>query len=231
MLETALALLCAHVLADFLFQTNWIVQNKRKPHAMVLHIAIVAALSLIALGGAWQLVLAITAAHLLIDAIKTYALRDTLASFTADQSAHAISIALAAYVMPDAFSAGLWAAHSTYFIPGMLLLSGAIVTVQAGGYAIGYLMARFDMSADEGGLENAGRLIGQLERSLIFLMILVDQPAGIGFLIAAKSVLRFDTTQNNKKASEYVIIGTLASFGWAIGVAYATKYALAYLAP
>ena len=41
--------------------------------------------------------------------------------------------------------------------------------------------------------------------------------AGIGFLVAAKSVLRFEAAREAVKA-EYVIIGTLASFGWAIAI-------------
>ena len=65
-------------------------------------------------------------------------------------------------------------------------------------------------------------MIGLLERALIFLMVLAGQPAGIGFLIAAKSVLRFDTASKDQRASEYVIIGTLASFGWALLVSFAT---------
>ena len=60
-------------------------------------------------------------------------------------------------------------------------------------------------------------MIGLLERGLIYLMFIAGQPAGIGFLIAAKSILRFDAASNNAKA-EYVIIGTLASFSWAIAI-------------
>ena len=68
------------------------------------------------------------------------------------------------------------------------------------------------------GLRNGGRVIGNLERGLIYLLILTGQAAGIGFLIAAKSVLRFGAVKDESRLSEYVIIGTLASFGWAIGV-------------
>ncbi len=231
MIETALALLCAHVLADFLFQTDWIIQNKRKPHAMALHIGIVAVLSLIALGGAWQIALGIAAAHLLIDVIKTYALPDKLSSFVADQIAHLGTICAAGYLMPDAFQTGFWVPYVALYLPAIILITGAVLTIKSGGYVLGYLMAGFDNSGMTEGLENAGRLIGQLERSLIFLMILIDQPAGIGFLIAAKSVLRFDSTQDNQKASEYVIIGTLASFGWAMAAAHGTKFALIHLTP
>jgi hypothetical protein len=32
--------------------------------------------------------------------------------------------------------------------------------------------------------------------------------------------MRFGTTTKDQRASEYVIIGTLASFGWALAVSY-----------
>jgi hypothetical protein len=61
---------------------------------------------------------------------------------------------------------------------------------------------------------------------LIFLLVLTGQAAGIGFLIAAKSVLRFGAVKDEGKLSEYVIIGTLASFGWAIAASAATIWML-----
>ena len=65
------------------------------------------------------------------------------------------------------------------------------------------------------------------------MLVLADQPDGIGFLIAAKSILRFDELQDDRRPprSEYVIIGTLASFAWAIATAAATGAALARSAP
>ncbi len=65
------------------------------------------------------------------------------------------------------------------------------------------------------GLKNGGKLIGQLERLLILILIYIGQPIGIGFLIAAKSILRFEEAKKHKVA-EYVIIGTLLSFTLAI---------------
>ena len=50
---------------------------------------------------------------------------------------------------------------------------------------------------------------------------MIGQPTGVTFLIAAKSVLRFNTVSGDRKASEYVIIGTLASIGWAMLTALA----------
>ena len=60
-------------------------------------------------------------------------------------------------------------------------------------------------------------------------MILTSQPQNIGFLIAAKSVLRFGTVADDRKVSEYVIIGTLASLSWAIVATLITTILLNHL--
>jgi uncharacterized membrane protein YbjE (DUF340 family) len=64
-------------------------------------------------------------------------------------------------------------------------------------------------------LENAGAMIGVLERSLVLVFILLDHWEGVGFLLAAKSVFRFgDLKESDEmKLTEYVLIGTLLSFG------------------
>ena len=59
---------------------------------------------------------------------------------------------------------------------------------------------------------------------LIFLFIFIGQPAGIGFLVAAKSILRFEEARQQKLA-EYVLIGTLLSFSLAVALAAATQWA------
>ena len=81
-------------------------------------------------------------------------------------------------------------------------------------------------------LPQGGRLIGRLERLMILMLVLAGQTEGIGFLIAAKSILRFNelARDQDRRVSEYVIIGTLASFAWGVGVAFATAAALAALA-
>ncbi|WP_432411089.1 DUF3307 domain-containing protein [Rasiella sp. SM2506] len=63
-------------------------------------------------------------------------------------------------------------------------------------------------------LPNAGKLIGILERILTLTFILIGQYQAVGFLIAAKSVLRYKDTDTLK--TEYVLIGTMLSFGIAV---------------
>ena len=78
------------------------------------------------------------------------------------------------------------------------------------------------------GFENGGLVIGQLERMMIFVFVLVGQPTAIGFLIAAKSILRFGEIKDheNRMEAEYIIIGTFMSFAYGIIISFGTKYIL-----
>ncbi len=231
MIETFAALLLAHVLADFVFQTRWIVLNKRRVPVLLLHGAVVLALMQAALGrvDAWEL-LALALLHMAIDGVKARLATPGLGAFLADQGAHLAGLAALAALRPDLWTGGAWAGLG--WLPGLMAaLAGAILATRTGGFAVGLLMAPWAGVDLPRGLANGGLLIGILERGLIFLLVMVDQAAGIGFLIAAKSVLRFETTSKDQRAGEYVIIGTLASFGWALLFAYATRYLLAALPP
>jgi len=75
-------------------------------------------------------------------------------------------------------------------------------------------------------LENAGKYIGILERLLVFLFIATQHWEGVGFLIAAKSIFRFSdlTESKDRKLTEYILIGTLLSFGLAIVIALLSNY-------
>lgn len=234
MIETFIALLLGHVLGDFVVQTRAMVENKARARMFLLHGVMVLIMTMAATGqiARWEL-LALVAAHMAIDAVKTYLAPHNIAAFLADQGAHLITLIAAAALVPDLWATGLWAtlpALPDTLIALMTLLTGAIIATRAGGFAVGLLMAPMAAQIDANGLPSGGKLIGLLERGLIYVMILAGQPAGIGFLIAAKSVLRFEATSDEKKA-EYVIIGTLASFGWAMITAYATLWALAALRP
>jgi hypothetical protein len=64
-------------------------------------------------------------------------------------------------------------------------------------------------------LENAGNFIGILERLFVFGFVATGNWEAIGFLLAAKSVFRFGDLKEAKDRmlTEYVLIGTLLSFG------------------
>jgi hypothetical protein len=247
MLETAVALALGHFLADFVLQTDAMVRDKARPVTLLRHVGVVAAASWIALGFAPAplLLLLIAASHFAIDWTKIRYGKPSFAPFAFDQAAHLVMIGLGAVLFPNAYASGLWGplADGTLApwiaeLPrAMALGAGLVATVWAGGYAVQALMTDLKLPPNaeaSGSLPKGGQLIGRLERLMILMLLLADQPDAIGLLIAAKSILRFNELArdaSDRRASEYVIIGTLASFAWAIGTAWATAATLAALAP
>lgn len=242
MLATFTALLFAHVLADFVVQTGWMAQNKRRPGVFVLHIGLVFVIAAVALGRwdapalAWIAGLALV--HGVIDAAKLMSRANGLTGFVLDQAAHLASLAGLAILMPTLWAEGFWAnilPASHMLLDAFALIAGLVIATRAGGFAVGALLAPYNAVDLPKGLENGGMLIGLLERAMIFLLVLAGEPAGIGFLIAAKSVLRLEATfadgAKHHRAAEYIIIGTLASFGWAMAASFATLALRAALTP
>jgi len=235
MIQSFAALLIAHILADFVLQTRWMVLHKRRPGVLLLHSALVLAAAQAVTGQpAAPGLLGLAAAHLLIDAVKLR-LPPGLGAFLGDQAAHLATLALAAVLMPELWASGYWPAllpDAGALLTALLWLAGLVLATRAGGFAVGLLMAGLADTRPPEGLPKGGQVIGLLERGLIFVLMTAGQPEAIGFLIAAKSILRFGTVtaSEDRAVSEYVIIGTLASFGWAILAALATTRLLAALA-
>lgn len=76
-----------------------------------------------------------------------------------------------------------------------------------------FINQNVDLKKDiESGLIGGGKYIGILERSLIFVFILINQPIAVGFLIAAKSLLRIESDPKQHRRMEYILVGTLFSF-------------------
>lgn len=75
-------------------------------------------------------------------------------------------------------------------------------------------------SLSSDGLESAGKWIGRLERILVVTFVLLNRFEAVGFLIAAKSVLRIGsvTGHNDRKRAEYILVGTMLSLTLAIAV-------------
>lgn len=242
----------AHVLADFLLQSDDDVRWKTKPRVLIKHILIVAVSSYLLLGvlGAWPYILVIAIAHALFDFIKSRAKKDRFLYFVIDQLAHVAVITAAVLVMrqtgltPHPYAPASLLGRPFFIL--CVLLTGTIVTVKVGGITVGYavrpLLEELEKHAEETGgdhvispmergFEDGGRVIGYLERALILLFVLVNQPAGVGFLIAAKSIFRFGELSDSSRRmeAEYIIIGTLYSFLFGLVSAYGLRWALTLL--
>jgi len=77
-------------------------------------------------------------------------------------------------------------------------------------------------------MNGVGKYIGWLERFLIMCFIFVNYFQGIGFILAAKSIFRFGEIKNDsdRRFAEYVIVGTLLSFAFAIVFGILMRYLL-----
>ncbi len=240
MVETLTALITGHLAGDFLLQWDWLVQRKKKLPFMLLHIAIVVLITALVLGSLNpQLLGIILFTHLAIDLIKTHKLPDTLWSLILDQLAHIAVLAGVAWIYPNALSQGWWFQwlnerhDKVIFLSVITIVGGIALCVIAGGILIGKAMTPLTDQIDKNkldGLKNGGRYIGWLERILIFLFILMGSLEGVGFLLGAKSILRFGEIkeQEDRKVTEYIIIGTFFSFGWGIFVTQLTLLALKF---
>ena len=226
MLATFSALFAAHAVADYLAQTTRMVRDKNSAAMLGLHILIVFGFSAVAVGfTGWAALFLLAGVHGVMDLIKSTVLpRGQLWPYMLDQAVHILTIIGVVLIAPNLFATGIWAQVAPEhidLIAQILLIAGiAIFAVEAGGYAVELLLRPLPATrhGDDTALASptAGRRIGQLERGLVLVMMLIGQPAGIAFLIVAKSILRFGIVAEDRAASEYVIIGTLASVGWAM---------------
>ncbi len=115
--------------------------------------------------------------------------------------------------------------HGIHFIfdlntKTIAIVAGIILCMKPANIMIRHLLSVFDIRISEenspdsqhDSLPNAGKLIGITERLLALVLILNGQFEAVGLIIAAKSILRLNGTQK----SEYVLTGTLLSFGIAV---------------
>lgn len=223
------ALIASHLIADFLLQPQWLVERKNKLSFLLLHAATHAILVYFVLQvwSCWQAPLGVFIFHVLIDGIKGRINKNTATLFALDQTAHIISLFFLGWMLLH-FD---WITKLTMIgYKPLIFGAGLIAAIRGSGFFIGKF-TRDLIEKDEElkeklkGLANGGKLIGQLERALIFLFVYIGQPAGIGFLVAAKSILRFEEAKEQKIA-EYVLIGTLMSFSFAIAISSITMWAL-----
>jgi hypothetical protein len=229
-------LLLAHLLGDFVLQPHsWVVskeQQKLKAWQLYAHAAIHGICSLLLIWDIsyWALGLWIVLMHAFIDILKLYAQRNNskVIWFVVDQLLHLISLVILAYAW-GGIDAGKFdfvsGANIWVYLTAVIFLSAAMpiimrVLLQKWSVNIG-------LTGDDS-LGNAGKYIGILERLLVFVFIIVGHWEAVGFLITAKSVFRFSDLKEAKdrKLTEYILIGTLLSFGIAIITALMAQLAI-----
>lgn len=215
-------LFLAHLVGDFFFQPGkWVKDKEEKKwksgflylHALVHFVLIIA---ITATFSTWKIAMVLAFLHLLIDGAKLQLQQRTTRRkwFFIDQGLHLTAITAVWYVSEKiTFD---W--HSLSSPPVLAFVIAVLFLLTPASFIIKTIISKW-MPDTNDSLENAGQWIGIMERLLILTFILIGKWEGVGFLMAAKSIFRFGDLKDAKdmKLTEYVLIGTLLSFGIAIG--------------
>lgn len=228
-----LKLFLAHIIGDFFLQPyRWIKdkENKKlKSSKLYIHIAIHVALLFLLLWDItlWPLVVFIGISHFIIDALKLVlqTKKNKRLWFFLDQILHILFI-IGAYIL---FITNPWDFSNIITEKRLLLLICLLFLTQPVSIIMQTIFSKWNISKlTEGNesLKDAGKYIGVLERLLVFIFVILNHWEAVGFLITAKSVFRFGDLKESKhrKLTEYILIGTLISFGIAIVVGILFKY-------
>ncbi len=230
-------LLLAHLIGDFLLQpSSWVVDKEAKKHRSVylyFHVLLHGLLAWLIVGefkfGFYALFLAI--GHGIIDLIKLQfqTIRTKRFWFVADQMLH-IALLVGITLLYYKVNFKDYTIDNRFWLVGtgiVLLTTPASIIIKN----IISIWTPDENGTNESDLQNAGKYIGILERLFVFFFIVTGHFAAIGFLLAAKSIFRFgDLTQSkDRKLTEYVLIGTLLSFGMATLTGYLVQYSLLHL--
>ena len=223
--------LIAHFLADFTFQPQrWCEKKDKKVCSWehLYHIVILFGLSWFCSMQVsfWWASLVIVSVHFLIDMLKSIlSCRQKLDAylFFVDQILHLTVIVTVTFwfstVQTIEFPVKI-TSHQAFIVLSFLLCT------KPANIIIREVLKSFEIpvsgSADKNELLHAGKLIGVLERIISLTLILINQFAAVGFIIAAKSLLRFRDTATAR--TEYLLIGTLLSFGIAILLGVACRF-------
>lgn len=219
-------LILAHLLGDFILQPDsWVADKeskKLKSIYLYIHILIHTVLNFAFLWDLqlWWVAILVGVSHFIIDAAKLsfQTHKNKKNWFFIDQILHVLVIAGVSFYFNE---------FNFEFLQNQELLKivmAALFLTAPASIFIKILLSSWTPVPETAGniqtesLSNAGKYIGILERLLVFTFIIVNHWEGVGFMVAAKSVFRFsDLAQaKQRKLTEYVLIGTLLSFGLAV---------------
>ena len=231
-----LALYLAHLVTDFLLQSDRLVARKRHgsvpaylEHGAIHLLAAVLFLGFAAPGLArspayYACLVALTLAHLGIDwgkvrLVRSSKVRDGAGTFLGDQAVHLMTVSAAAWLVARPSASSLTAKlrwFQSEIDKPLLLLVVYVAVIFGGGHLVRFLtkpllkgnLEIIGESTNE--LQNAGMYIGWLERFVVLTSLVLQSPATVGLMLTAKSIARYPELKSVRFA-EYFLIGTLLS--------------------
>ncbi len=235
-------LFLAHLIGDFILQPNrWVKEKdvkKLRAWQLYIHALIHGVLTILILWDVtnWVVPLMVFLTHLIIDALKLVIQREENKRmfFFLDQGLHMIALTAIYY-----FTSSLSKPINLQWLrtdEGIVTLTSIIFLMTPVSIIIKTIISKWTPQVDtnsnnnpeDDSLQSAGKYIGIIERLFVFGFVVYGQWEAVGFLIAAKSVFRFGDLKSGseRKLTEYVLIGTLLSFGLAISTGALYKFLL-----
>lgn len=234
-----LGLFLSHILTDYYFQpTNWVDEKilwKEESWQLYTHAAIAGGIASIFgfISGVQEflfLFFLVAIPHLLIDLWKLYQ-PNKMRYYFFDQGMHFIHLLFIVFIFSNKNINMNYILNTSLFLQAAIVITGWLLLWKPTGITIEKLTKKYhkeiDKSDKDKSLPEAGEMIGLLERTLIFIFLLQGQLGAVGFLITAKSILRYSDhkqVKNPIRLSEYVIIGTMMSFSAAIIIGLTCDY-------
>lgn len=210
---TFAALFLAHVIADYVLQTSWMVVNKKRPIAMAAHIGLVlgAMCATTLTLNPWFLALA--ALHLWIDIVKTYALPEGLGAYIADQVLHIASIAGISLLAPQIWPMSPLAAFDSLPL-WFMIIGGVLFAARGGQYAVAMIVGL------RGGGSRHGVLLGWAERAALCVVLIGGWPIWMAAVIAIKGLyMGISFARRDSANRSRLLLGSGISLAWGLAVA------------
>ena len=221
--ELLLLQIIAHLCLDYFFQTDALAKQKNtigfKSSFLYWHVLICFLLSwLFSLQIGFVFAAAIIAiTHFLMDGFKRHLSNSKYFgkyAFFIDQAIHIIIIGVVVVLFDKWYGINPSIDVSLNF-KYLLIITGYLVCLKPANIFIKEVFQATEIQvSSDNEMPNAGKVIGVLERILTLTFIIISQYSAVGFLIAAKSILRYGNNETLK--TEYVLIGTMLSFGIAV---------------
>lgn len=238
MITFIIQLLIAHIIGDFVLQpNNWVKDKNIKKHKskfLYFHglVHLIALVILMKFNWSyWPYILFIVISHIIIDLIKLNLIKqvNNRTLFYLDQILHIIIISIAVYYKHP-YKIDI---EKIYSNESLLLILALLTVTFVSSIVMKMIMSKWELEEDNSNdsLKSAGMYIGILERLFVFGFIILNQWSAIGLLIAAKSVFRFGdlSRAKDRKLTEYILIGSLISFGLSMLIGLAYKYMITIL--
>ncbi|MCC7518092.1 MAG: DUF3307 domain-containing protein [Verrucomicrobiae bacterium] len=244
LIEPFLALFIAHLIGDFVLQTESMALKKGHVFGwLVLHALELGLITWLLCWRfeVWPVVVVVFLTHLIFDWIKPRLKGHPLQWYVVDQLAHVFTLFLCAIWMMNKLPLTSMPLSSVISPAVQVLLAAYLMILRPLTIGMGLFLKPWQdelqhangnaNSGPEGpitGLTRSSEWIGNLERFFVLTAVLVQQEWLVVGVLIAKAILRapelFKTDQ--RRRADYIILGTFGSVGLAFAVGMLANFAL-----